>query len=115
MNVALKHLSKYLSEPTENDDDSTTKLVEELGESYKKVIEIELEAKPEGGYRFNQVRYDSFDVADHSKYLYRGGGTSGTGVTLTCKLGKPKKTDKKPKTPIGFAATALQKKVMDYL
>jgi CRISPR-associated protein Csh1 len=107
MNVALKHISALLSDE---------QLVEKLPGSFKKVIAIELEENSnEIGYRFKQVSLENFDVEGDSKYLYRGGGTSGTGVTLTCKLGKPNKKDKKQKTAKEFAATSLNKKVIGYL
>ena len=115
MNVALKNLASHLSEAKAEDDDPIRTLVEKLGDSFTKVIEIELTAEPEGVYRFKQVQLSSFDIEDYGKYLYRGGGTSGIGVTLTCKLGKPNPKDKKPKTPKKYATTALQKKVAAYL
>src|SRR6185436_19939227 len=107
MNVALKHISVLLSDE---------QLVEKLPASFRKVVAIELEENSnEIGYRFKRVSLETFDVEGQGKYLYRGGGTSGTGVTLTCKLGKPNKKDQKQRTPKEFAATSLNKKVIAYL
>ncbi len=114
MNVAFKHLSTLLAETTDSDD-PVIGLVEKLPDSFKKVIEIGLEEQPEGSYRFKEVRLDSFDAEDHSKYLYRAGGTAGPGVTLTCKLKKPSPKDKKQRTLADAAATGLRKKVGGYL
>ena len=107
MNIAFKQISAILSEEG---------LTEKLPDNFKKVIAIELEALPdEMGYQFKRVILEGFDAEGQGKYLYRGGGTSGTGVTLTCKLGKPSPKDKKQKTPREFAATALNKKIIAYL
>ncbi len=107
MNSVFKHISAILSEEG---------LTEKLPDSFKKVIAIELEELPEkAGYQFKRVTLEGFDAEGEGKYLYRGGGTSGTGVTLTCKLGKPNPKDKKQKTPKEFAATALNKKIIAYL
>lgn len=107
MNSALKHISAILSEEG---------LTEKLPDSFKKVIAIELEELPDKtGYQFKRVTLDSFDAEGQDKYLFRKGGTSGTGVTLTCGLGKPNPKDKKQKTPSEYAATALNKKIIAYL
>lgn len=107
MNSAFKHISAILSEEG---------LTEKLPDSFKMVIAVELKELPnKTGYQFKQVTLEGFDAEGQDKYLYRGGGTSGTGVTLTCKLGKPNPKDKKQKTPKEFAATALNKKIIAYL
>ncbi|MGH9764673.1 MAG: TM1802 family CRISPR-associated protein, partial [Blastocatellia bacterium] len=120
MNVPLKHLSGLFRDPytksTGAVEISTSGLTERLGSSFSKVIEIEMEEiRPGAEYRFKQVRLDSLDVESQSKYLYRSGGTSGPGVTITCKLRKSKKTDRIPRTAGQQAQTALQKKVIGYL
>ena len=107
MNAAFKNISAILSEE---------ELTEKLPDSFKKVIVIELEELSDKiRYQFKRVTLEGFDAEGQGKYLYRGGGTSGTGVTLTCKLGKPNPKDRRQKTPREFASTALNKKIIAYL
>jgi CRISPR-associated protein Csh1 len=120
---ALKHLASLLGGSqgssaivADEADDPTAGLIEKLPPTFTKVIELEIEeTNAFESYALKQVVLAPLDVDGEAKYLYRAGGTSGPGVTLTCKLGKSNKSDKSPKTARQHGQTALKKKVIGYL
>jgi CRISPR-associated protein Csh1 len=116
MNVALKHISKFLADTESEEGGQSSEFIEKLKDSFKKVIAIELEEVADGtGYRLGHVSLETFDVERQGKYLFRGGDTSNPGFTVTRRLGKPNKKDKIQKEPRDFVITALDNKIMRYL
>lgn len=112
MNIMLKQLASILTASTDDGNDPVMQLVESLGKSVAKGVEIEVSLDGEKPI-VRQVILAALDAERPSKYLFRKGPPFGTGPTSTYGVSKPSKADKR--TPGECAESVFQKKFLAYL